>query len=129
MPPTIDPIEPADLPESSPAFTHGTLVTGAQRLVFVSGQPPWERDRPAPEGFDAQCRLAWRNVERVLAEAGMHLRNLAKVTIYLSDRRYREANSRIRAEVLGEHRPALTVIICDIYSEEWLLEIEGIAVG
>ena len=38
-------------------------------------------------------------------------RNLAKVTTYLSDRRYREANSRIRAEVLGDHRPAITIII------------------
>ena len=50
-----------------------------------------------------------------------------KVTIYLSDRRYREANSRIRAEVLGDHPCALTIIITGIYSEEWLLEIEGIA--
>jgi len=31
--------------------------------------------------------------------------------------------------VLGDHRPAVTVIITDIYSDEWLLEIEGIAVG
>jgi 2-iminobutanoate/2-iminopropanoate deaminase len=122
-------IDPADLPEPSAAYSHGTVVSGAQRLVFVSGQPPWARDTPVPEDFDAQCRLAWRNVERVLAEAGLSLRNLAKVTIYLSDRRYREANSRIRAEMLGDHRPALTIIITGIYSEEWLLEIEGIAVA
>ncbi|HEY9409179.1 MAG TPA: RidA family protein [Jiangellaceae bacterium] len=129
MNPTIEPIDPADLPESSAAYTHGTLVGGAQRLVFVSGQPPWAVDAEVPESFDAQCRLAWRNVERVLAEAGLGLRNLAKVTVYLADRRYREANSTIRAEVLGEHRPALTIIITGIYSEEWLLEIEGVAVG
>lgn len=126
---TIEPIDPADLPESSAAYTHGTLVDGAQRLVFVSGQPPWAVDAEVPDDFDAQCRLAWRNVELVLAEAGLGLRNLAKVTVYLSDRRYREANSAIRAEVLGDHRPALTIIITGIYSEEWLLEIEGVAVG
>jgi len=80
----IDAIEPADLPESGAAYTHGTLVQGAERLVFVSGQPPWARDAPVPEDFDAQCRLAWRNVERVLTEAGLALGNLAKVTIYLS---------------------------------------------
>jgi hypothetical protein len=50
------------------------------------------------------------------------------VTTYLADRRYREANSRIRHELLGDHRPALTIIICDIYSEDWLLEIEAVAV-
>jgi hypothetical protein len=30
--------------------------------------------------------------------------------------------------VLGEHAPALTVIISDIYAEEWLLEIDAVAV-
>jgi 2-iminobutanoate/2-iminopropanoate deaminase len=125
----IDPIDPAHLPESTAAYTHATMVRGTERLVFVSGQPPWTTDTPLPEDFDAQCRLAWHNVERVLTEAGLTLGNLAKVTVYLSNRRYRDANSRIRAEVLGDHRPAVTIIITDIYSEEWLLEIEGIAVA
>lgn len=126
---SIEPIDPAQLPESVAAYTHGTVVEGARRIVFVSGQPPWSANEPLPQSFEEQCRLAWRNVERVLAEAGMSLRNLAKVTIYLADRKYRAANSQLRADVLGDHRPALTVIIADIYSEEWLLEIEGIAVG
>jgi 2-iminobutanoate/2-iminopropanoate deaminase len=106
---SIDPIDPVDLPESGATYTHGTVVSGAQRLVFVSGQPPWSRDEPLPADFESQCRLAWRNVERVLAAAGLSLRNLAKVTIFLSDRQYRETNARVRAEVLGDHRPALTV--------------------
>lgn len=129
MAPTIDPIDPSDLPEPTAAYTHGTMVTGAERLVLVSGQPPWAVDAPVPDDFEAQCRLAWHNVEKVLTEAGLTLSNLAKVTVYLSDRRYREASSRIRAEVLGGHRPAITIIITGIYSEEWLLEIEGIAVA
>lgn len=126
---TIVQLDPADLPEPGTTYTHGTTVSGAQRLVFVSGQPPWSVEGPVPAEFDAQCRLAWRNVERVLSEAGLTLRDLAKVTIYLADRRYREANGRVRAEVLDGHRPAITIIIADIYSEEWLLEIEGIAVA
>lgn len=126
---SIEPIDPAGLPESTAAYTHGTVVNGAQRMVFVSGQPPWSAGEPLPESFEDQCRLAWRNVERVLAEAGMSLRNLAKVTVYLADREDRAANSRIRAEVLGDHKPALTIIITGIYAEEWLLEIEGIAVA
>jgi 2-iminobutanoate/2-iminopropanoate deaminase len=123
----IEAIDPPSLPESSARYTHGTLVTGAERLVFVSGQPPWGGDLPTD--FDSQCRLAWRNVLAVLAEAGMGVTNLVKVTVFLSGREYRDANSRIRAEVLGEHRAALTVIICDIYAEEWLLEIEAVAAG
>jgi 2-iminobutanoate/2-iminopropanoate deaminase len=63
----------------------------------------------------------------VLTDAGMTERDLAKVTIFLSDREYREANVRIRHEVLGDHSPALTIIITGIYDEVWLLEIEAVA--
>lgn len=125
----IQPIDPAALPAPTGNYTHGTLVTGARRMVFVSGQVPWADEAGnVPEDFDTQCRLVWRNVLAVLAEAGMGVENLAKVTTYLADRRYREANARIRQEVLGAHRAAFTAIITDIYAEEWLLEIEAIAV-
>ena len=99
-------------------------------MVFVSGQVPWGNEHGrGPETFEAQCRMVWRNVLSVLAEAGMGIRNLVKVTTYLSDRQYRALNSKIREEVLGQHVPALTVIICDIYAENWLLEIDAVAMA
>lgn len=126
---TITALNPPLLPEATGNYTHGTLVDGARRTVFVSGQVPWaDEDGKVPEDFAAQCRLTWRNVLAVLAEAGMGVTNLAKVTIYLADRRFRAENGRIRQEVLGDHTPALTVVIVDIYAEEWLLEIEAVAV-
>ncbi|XVQ10896.1 RidA family protein [Spirillospora sp. CA-255316] len=126
---SINPVDPPELPESSPSYTHAALVQGPHRTLYVSGQPPWTTGGDVPADFDGQCRLAWKNVQTVLAAADMTVRNLAKVTIYLSDRRYREANSRIRHEVLGDHRPAVTIIITGIYDESWLLEIEAVAVA
>ncbi|WP_426513819.1 RidA family protein [Dactylosporangium sp. McL0621] len=123
---TITALDPSALPEPTGNYTHGTLVTGAERTVYVSGQVPWGE---VPEDFDSQCRLVWANIGTVLAAASLGYGNLAKITTYLSDRRHREANARIRAEVLGEHRPAITIIIADIYAEEWLLEIEAVAVA
>ncbi|GIG65632.1 RidA family protein [Phytomonospora endophytica] len=123
-------LDPAVLPAATGNYTHGTLVENPRRVVFVSGQVPWgDEDGVVPTDFAEQCRMTWRNVLAVLAEADMGVADLAKVTIYLSDRRYRALNGEIRAEVLGEHRPALTIIITDIYAEEWLLEIEAIAVA
>ena len=110
------------------SYGHGALVTAASRTLFVSGQVPEDADGTVPDDFDAQCRLAWRNVLAVLEQAGMGVRNLAKVTVFLSDRRYREANARIRHEVLGGHSPALTIIVTGIYDQAWLLEIEAVAV-
>lgn len=111
------------------SYGQGALVTGASRTLFVSGQVPEDPDGNVPDGFEEQCRLAWRNVLGVLERGGMGVRNLVKVTVFLSDRRYREANARIRHEVLGGHGPALTIIITGIYEEAWLLEIEAVAVA
>lgn len=126
----ITQLDPAGLPAATGTYTHGTLVTGASRTVFVSGQVPWaDENGKVPETFAEQCRLTWRNVLAVLAEADMTVTDLAKVTCYLSDRRYRQEFIDVRAEFLGDHRPALTIIITDIYSPEWLLEIEAVAVA
>jgi 2-iminobutanoate/2-iminopropanoate deaminase len=124
----IEPLNPSILPMSG-KYSHGVQVDGAQRMVFVSGQVPWGNEQGrVPETFEAQCRMVWRNVLAV-SEAGMGIRNLAKVTTYLSDRQYRALNAKIREEVLGEHAPALTVVIADIYAENWLLEIEAVAMA
>jgi 2-iminobutanoate/2-iminopropanoate deaminase len=126
----INPLNPAILPAATGNYTHGVQVDGGSRMVFVSGQVPWGDEHGwIPDDFEEQCRLVWRNVLAVLAEADLGVRNLVNVTTYLSDRQYRAANSKIREEVLGDHAPALTIIICDIYAEEWLLEIEAVAVG
>ena len=109
------------------SYAQGALVTGADRLLFISGQVPQAPDGRTSPDFDAQARLAWRNVIDVLARGGMTLGNLVKVTVFLADRGDREANARIRDEVLGGHCPALTVIVTGIYDQAWLLEIEAIA--
>lgn len=118
------PIEP-----STTSYAQAWLVEGASRLLFVSGQTPTDEQGRAPDEFTAQARLAWANVRRQLQNGGMDFANLAKVTIFLADRRYRAENTRIRAEVLGAASPAITVIIADIFDEAWLVEIEATACG
>jgi len=109
------------------AYANAYEVAGAKRTVYISGQIPVRPDGTVPEGFEAQCRQVWANIEAELARAGMTRDDLVRVTTYLSDRRDREVNSRVRREVLGAHLPALTIIIAGIYDSEWLLEIEAIA--
>lgn len=108
-------------------YALAAAVSGAEQLVFVSGQVPETAAGQVPAGFRDQARLAWRNVEHVLQDCALSLGNLVKVTTYLSDRAYRQANAEVRREVLGDLEPALTVIITGIYDERWLLEIEAVA--
>lgn len=109
------------------SYAQAQLVTAPTRWLFISGQVPADAEGKVPKTFEEQCRLAWSNVKAQLDAAGMALTDLVKVTVFLSDRRYRAANAAVRKEVLGAHTPALTIIITGIYDEEWLLEIEGIA--
>jgi enamine deaminase RidA (YjgF/YER057c/UK114 family) len=64
-----------------------------------------------------------------LDAASMSVKNLVKVTIFLTSRDYAAASRDVRKEFLGEHSPALTVIIAGIFDEKWLLEIEATAVA
>ncbi|MGI9372855.1 MAG: RidA family protein, partial [Hyphomicrobiales bacterium] len=79
------------------------------------------------ETFEDQAALVWENIIAQLHAAGMDVENLVKVTTYLSDRKFSGANSAARQHVLGNHAPALTIIIAGIFDKTWLLEIEAIA--
>lgn len=109
------------------SYAQAHLVEAPTRWLFVSGQIPVDTAGQVPAAFEEQCRLVWRNVETQLQAGGMTLQDLVKITVFLSDRQYREANYRVRHEVMGGHAPALTIIIADIYEAAWLLEIEAIA--
>ena len=98
-----------------------------RRWAFVSGQIPQTADGTVPADFTAQARLAWANVESQLKAVDMTLTNIVKVTTFLSDRKYNIENRAVRAEVLRDLAPALTVIIAGIFDEAWLLEIEVVA--
>jgi 2-iminobutanoate/2-iminopropanoate deaminase len=114
-------------PEATGGYVQAFEVIGPARLLYISGQIPETADGTVPDTFAGQCRQVWANIQAALAAAGMDLTNLVKVTTYLSHRQYRGDNSAIRREVLGDHRPALTVIIAEIYDPRWLLEIEAVA--
>lgn len=118
-----------DGPSASGGYSQAYLVDQPSRILHISGQIPVDADGTVPVDFEEQARLTWRNIERQLAAAGMSLDNIVKHTTFLSDRKYRAANSKVRQEVLGDHAPALTVIIADIYDEAWLLEIEAVAIS
>lgn len=123
----MTPINAPDAPQPGGGYAQAMRVDPGASLLFVSGQIPVDAAGEVPADFAAQCRLVWRNIAAQLAAADMDLSNLVKVTTFLADRADREENSAIRRDILGDHAPALTVIVCDIYDPAWLLEIEAVA--
>jgi enamine deaminase RidA (YjgF/YER057c/UK114 family) len=120
-------IASAKAPKPPSHYAQALEVSGATRLLFVSGQVPEDAEGGLPDDFEAQARQAWANVLAQLEDAGMGVANLVKVTIFLARREDALTNRAVRQAVLGEYRPALTVIVTGIFDVRWLIEIEAIA--
>ncbi len=107
-------------------YTHGVETEG--RLLFISGQTPKRPDGgPVARDPEGQLRQIWANIENVLHTAGAELANLLHVRVFLADRSHKQVFSKVRGEVLGDLRPGVTVVICGIWDESWVAEIEAVA--
>jgi 2-iminobutanoate/2-iminopropanoate deaminase len=127
MPLKLRSINARSAPEPVGGYSQALETTNSNRRLYISGQIPMARGGAVPDSFAEQARLVWANVLAQLEAADMTIGNLVKVTIFLSDRKYALENRQARQEALGDHAPALTVIIAGIFDEAWLLEIEAIA--
>ena len=116
-------------PQTEGNYAQAVEITDPIRWLYISGQIPVDRGGYTLTAFEDQCRLVWTNLIVQLHAANMDIKNLVKVTIFLSDRSYAIANREVRLEMLGSHQPALSCIITGIFDVDWLLEIEAIAAG
>lgn len=98
-------------------------------FVHVSGQLPLVPGRAAdrPEGFEAQARQVIRNVIAIVEAAGSDAGRLVKVTVYIADVAHWPAFNRVYAEILGDHRPARTVVPVPALHYGLLVEMDAVA--
>jgi enamine deaminase RidA (YjgF/YER057c/UK114 family) len=77
----------------------------------------------------AQADQAMRNVETLLHECGSELSHIVKITIYLTDPRYREPVYRVVGQWLKGVFPVSTgLCVSALAQPQWLTEIDIIAV-
>ena len=98
--------------------------------VFVSGMLAWDTERRIVGVGDvkAQTRKALENIDATLKAAGGSLRNIVKITFYLTDIRDKAAVWEVRKAMFGDHRPASTLVeVNHLVDPEGKLEIEAVA--
>ena len=84
----------------------------------------------APAGtLTEQLRLIWSNIRTILGSADMTVDNIARVTSYLRNAAYANENASARVAALNGRVVPTTAIVAETLVEEWLVEIEVIAVG
>ncbi len=103
----------------------------AGNTVYLRGQVgvDFEGRLAALGDAGAQADQAMANVERLLAEAGSDLSHIVKITIYITDPRYREPVYQAVGRWLQGVFPVSTgLVVSGLAQPEWLMEIDVIAV-
>lgn len=125
MPNTLH--NPPELYPPYPNYSHAVEVPAGARLLFIAGINGWNEHHEMPDSFEDQADLTWKHIGTILADAGMSYGDLVSVRTYLTHPDYQDANRDARQRALGDHRPALTVICCQMVRSAWKLEIDAIA--
>jgi len=102
-------------------------VRGAARMLYVAGTMGLDAQGVPGADLDTQLTLIWNNIRTILAAAGMTTANIVRLTSYLRDAAYAEANAAARTAALAGNVVPTTAIIVQTLSPDWLVEIEVIA--
>ncbi|HEX4383583.1 MAG TPA: RidA family protein [Myxococcales bacterium] len=98
------------------------------RWLYSAGTPGMTSGGELPAGIEAQARLVWQNVVEILKKANMTVRDLVKVTSWLTNAADIPAYAKVRTEFLGEVQPAfMLAIVPGLIRPAVLVEIEIVA--
>ena len=107
-------------------------VVAKGAMVFVRGQIGQDLDTSksvAIGDVTGQTEQAMANIKMLLEEAGSELAHVCKITIYITDPRYREQVYRVVGTWLKGVYPVSTgIVVSALARPEWLVEIDAIAV-
>lgn len=114
-------------------FSHGTVVEGRVRLVFLAGQVAYDRHGPDRRLVGvgdpaAQTRQAIENIRTLLRQAGGDLEDVVELTAYVTDMGTLEAAGRVAQEYFRDPLPAMSLIgVKELARPELLIEIRAVA--
>jgi enamine deaminase RidA (YjgF/YER057c/UK114 family) len=115
-------------------YVHTIAVPAEAEWLVVSGQTGVdEAGEVVGAELEAQTRAVFRNLERVLADAGFAFSNLVKLTTYLTDSTLLARFRSIRGELYeryfadGAYPASTLVIVSELARPDFLIEIEALA--
>jgi enamine deaminase RidA (YjgF/YER057c/UK114 family) len=132
---SLDIIEPMGVCPPQGLYSHAIAV-GAGKLLFLAGQTAVDAENQlvGPGDFRRQMKQVFINLSRILHSAGSSFDRVVKYTTYLVRSRdlkdFYELRSAIYADIYRDERypPNTLVVVDQLAREEWLIEIEAIAV-
>ena len=123
-------LQPGSVPKPAGDYSQGVKVTGGT-LVVISGQVAWDVQGNLVGKGDirVQTRQVFENIKNMLASAGATFQDVVKLGIFLKNLEDFAAFREIRAQYLKPPFPPTTLLVVkSLAREEWLLEVEVMAV-
>lgn len=118
-------LQPASLPDPG-RYSHGFRVGNTVYLAGALGNEP---DGTFSPDIRIQTRRAFEKLTTVMREAGGALTDIVKLTVFVTDMRWREGYGEVRAQFFPHDPPASTLVqIVALADPSALIEIEGVAV-
>ena len=108
------------------------VATEGGKTLYLRGQCPQSiEDGTDIDSHDPaeQAHKVMSNMRQLIEEAGGEMKHLAKLTVYLTDVRHREAVYRVMGEYIrGVHPVCTGLVVQGLARPNWLVEIDAIAV-
>ncbi len=113
-------------PEAKGPYSH---AVSTRDFVFCSGQIALdpETGKLSSNDIEIQTRRTFKNIEHVLKEAGLSLKNIVKTTVFLKDINDFNKMNTIYEECFEGHKPARSTIEVSNLPLGASVEIECIA--
>ena len=109
-------------------YSHGAELGANARVLYIAGQVGAAPDGAIAKDIRSQAEQAWKNLQNVLAAAGMEVKDLVKVNHYLTRKEDIATYREVRAKFLGSHAPASTLLVISaLANEQFLVEVEAVA--
>lgn len=130
---SLIPINPEAL-GAPKGYSNGMLAPAGGRVLFVAGQVGWDgAQRIVGDDFATQFGQALANVVAVVRAAGGKPEDLARLTVFVTDKREYLADLKgvgaAYRQVMGKHFPAMSLIeVRGLIEPGAKMEIEGTAV-
>ena len=121
------PIAPPGMKDQRPRYTLGWRVGNH---IYVAGQLPFDKDGNLLGKGDikAQTRRIFEQIKMIVEAGGGKMDDVVKVTVFVTDVRYREPYGEVRSEFFGPNPPASTLVqIGNLAIPDALIEIEAVA--
>ena len=95
-------------------------------FAFVAGTTGYDyATMTMPSDVTSQSRNCFKTIEAALKEGGFAMADIVRATYYITDISDADAHFAVCGEVLGEIRPAATLlIVAGLYKPEMKVEIE-----